>query len=48
MSRSLHSWLKGWLPDFDRRVWILAGGRLLSQVGIGFTLFYAPIFWGVI
>ncbi|MEO1067625.1 MAG: MFS transporter [Cyanobacteria bacterium J06638_6] len=38
-------WLKGWLPDLDSRVWILAGGRLLSQVGIGFTLFYAPIFF---
>ncbi len=29
----------------DPRVWILAGGRLLSQVGIGFVLFYAPIFF---
>ncbi|NCJ05251.1 MFS transporter [Synechococcales cyanobacterium C] len=33
------------MPQFDRRVWILSFGRLLSQVGIGFTLFYAPIFF---
>lgn len=26
-------------------VWILAIGRLLSQIGKGFTLFYAPIFF---
>ena len=37
--------LRQWLPDLDTRIWILAGGRLLSQVGIGFTLFYAPIFF---
>jgi MFS family permease len=34
-----------WLPNLDRRVWILSFGRLLSQVGNGFTLFYAPIFF---
>jgi MFS family permease len=34
-----------WWPRLDRRVWILASGRLLSQVGIGFVLFYAPIFF---
>ncbi len=34
-----------WLPQLDRRVWILAGGRMLSQVGIGFVLFYAAIFF---
>ncbi|MGK7953161.1 MAG: MFS transporter [Xenococcaceae cyanobacterium] len=33
------------LPDFDTQVWILAAGRLLSQIGSGFTLFYAPIFF---
>ncbi|MEM9162835.1 MAG: MFS transporter [Cyanobacteria bacterium P01_F01_bin.4] len=33
------------IPNLDSRVWILAAGRLLSQVGIGFTLFYAPIFF---
>ncbi|MEO1592714.1 MAG: MFS transporter [Cyanobacteria bacterium J06632_22] len=39
---------RGWralLPDLDQRVWILATGRLLLQLGIGFTLFYAPIFF---
>ncbi|PZV15760.1 MAG: MFS transporter, partial [Leptolyngbya sp.] len=45
MSDSLRQRLKQWLPNLDRRVWILAAGRLLSQVGIGFTLFYAPIFF---
>ncbi|MCS6812317.1 MAG: MFS transporter [Cyanobacteria bacterium] len=34
-----------WLPDLDHRVWILAIGRLLSQMGSGFTLFYASIFF---
>lgn len=37
--------LSRWAPSLDRRVWILAAGRLLSQIGIGFTLFYAPIFF---
>lgn len=37
--------LLSWLPDLDRQVWILAVGRLLSQTGTGFTLFYAPIFF---
>lgn len=45
MMTFLQRWLKRWLPDLDPRVWILASGRLLSQVGIGFTLFYAPIFF---
>ncbi len=45
MISTLRFWLKGWLPNLDRRIWILAAGRLLSQVGIGFTLFYAPIFF---
>lgn len=34
-----------WLPQLDHRVWILIAGRLLSQLGTGFTLFYAPIFF---
>lgn len=34
-----------WLPDLDYRVWLLSAGRLLSQLGTGFTLFYAPIFF---
>lgn len=31
--------------DLDFKVWILAAGRLLSEIGTGFTLFYAPIFF---
>ena len=38
-------WIADWLPHLNRQVWILAGGRLLSQLGTGFTLFYAPIFF---
>ncbi|PSB22442.1 MFS transporter [filamentous cyanobacterium CCP2] len=37
--------LKNWLPNLDRRIWILMAGRLLSQIGNGFVLFYAPIFF---
>ncbi|MEM8542738.1 MAG: MFS transporter [Cyanobacteria bacterium P01_H01_bin.119] len=37
--------IKNWLPALDSRVWLLALGRLLSQVGIGFVLFYAPIYF---
>ncbi|MBP0010399.1 MFS transporter [Roseofilum sp. Belize Diploria] len=33
------------LPQLPQPVWMLAAGRLLSQIGIGFTLFYAPIFF---
>ncbi len=33
------------LPSLDRKVWILSFGRLLSQLGNGFVLFYAPIFF---
>ncbi len=28
-----------------RQIWILALGRLLSEIGSGFTIFYAPIFF---
>lgn len=34
-----------WLPQLNHQVWILAFGRFLSEVGTGFTLFYAPIFF---
>ncbi|MDF5718453.1 MAG: MFS transporter [Rhizonema sp. NSF051] len=34
-----------WLPPLNDQVWILAFGRLLSEIGSGFTLFYAPIFF---
>ncbi len=37
--------LVAWLPDLDRRIWLLSFGRLLSQFGNGFVLFYAPIFF---
>ncbi|MGQ4648049.1 MFS transporter [Lyngbya aestuarii] len=37
--------LQSLLPHLRREVWILAAGRLLSQIGSGFTLFYAPIFF---
>jgi MFS family permease len=37
--------LFSWLPQLSHQVWILATGRLLSQIGTGFTLFYAPIFF---
>jgi MFS family permease len=37
--------LLSWLPQLNPQVWILALGRLLSQIGTGFTLFYAPIFF---
>ncbi len=31
--------------DLNPQIWLLAVGRLLSQIGTGFTLFYAPIFF---
>ena len=34
-----------WLPQLNPQVWILGAGRFLSEVGTGFTLFYAPIFF---
>ena len=34
-----------WMPQLNPQVWILAFGRFLSEVGTGFTLFYAPIFF---
>ena len=33
------------LPDLGLAIWILTAGRLLSQIGTGFTLFSAPIFF---
>lgn len=32
-------------PSLNRTIWILAFGRLLSEIGTGFVLFYAPIFF---
>jgi MFS family permease len=34
-----------WFPPIHPKVWILAVGRLLLEMGTGFTLFYAPIFF---
>ncbi len=33
------------MPKLPAQIWILATGRLLSQIGSGLTLFYAPIFF---
>ncbi len=33
------------MSKLPRQIWILAIGRLLSEIGSGFTLFYAPIFF---
>jgi MFS family permease len=33
------------LPPLDRQIWILMIGRLLSQMGTGFILFSAPVFF---
>jgi len=45
MKSSFQHKLLSWLPPLSPQVWILATGRLLSQLGTGFTLFYAPIFF---
>ncbi|MGI8502988.1 MAG: MDR family MFS transporter [Hassallia sp.] len=34
-----------WFPPIHAKVWILAVGRLMLEMGTGFTLFYAPIFF---
>lgn len=33
------------MPKLPHQIWILALGRLLSEIGSGFTIFYAPIFF---
>jgi MFS family permease len=33
------------IPNLNCQIWLLSLGRLLSQIGTGFTLFYAPIFF---
>jgi MFS family permease len=45
MSFFKHFKFTAWLPRLNYQIWILAIGRFLSQVGTGFTLFYAPIFF---
>jgi len=37
--------ISGQFPSLNRTVWILAFGRLLSEIGTGFVLFYASIFF---
>jgi MFS family permease len=44
MTFSIENFLN-WLPKLDHRIWILIAGRSLSQLGTGFILFYAPIFF---
>ncbi|MEA5596446.1 MFS transporter [Rivularia sp. UHCC 0363] len=41
----MKSFLRKHLPTLDTQIWILAIGRLLSELGTGFTLFYAPIYF---
>lgn len=45
MKSFLPSKLRDWFPNLNTQIWILATGRFLSEVGTGFTLFYAPIFF---
>lgn len=41
---SWQGWTR-WIPVLDPQVWILAAGRLLSQMGTGFTLYFLQIFF---
>ena len=41
----MNNFLAKLIPKLDNRIWLLTFGRLLSQIGSGFTLFYAPIFF---
>ncbi|MEH2296133.1 MDR family MFS transporter [Nostoc sp.] len=45
MKLASQSQLSSWLPSIHPQVWIFAIGRFFSEVGTGFTLFYAPIFY---
>lgn len=45
MKSFLPTKLRNWFPQVNSQIWILATGRFLSEVGTGFTLFYAPIFF---
>ncbi|WP_265272817.1 MDR family MFS transporter [Nostoc sp. KVJ3] len=45
MKLASQSQLASWMPSIHPQVWIFAIGRFLSEVGTGFTLFYAPIFF---
>ncbi len=45
LSKALSNRVGAWLPALSLQVWLMVGGRLFSQTGTGFTLFYAPIFF---
>ncbi len=45
MKLASQSQSSSWLPSIHSQIWIFAVGRFLSEVGTGFTLFYAPIFF---
>ncbi|MEH2110346.1 MAG: MFS transporter [Nostoc sp.] len=45
MKLASQSQLSSWLSSIHPQVWIFAIGRFFSEVGTGFTLFYAPIFF---
>jgi MFS family permease len=38
-------WIPSWWPKLSFQVWLIFIGRLLSQTGTGFTLFYASLFF---
>lgn len=45
MKLALPSQLVTWLSPIHPQIWVLAIARFLSEVGSGFTAFYAPIFF---
>ncbi len=45
MKLTSQSQLSSWLPSIHPQIWIFAIGRFFSEVGTGFTVFYAPIFY---
>jgi MFS family permease len=45
MKLALPSQLVTWLSPIHSQIWVLAIARFLSEVGSGFTAFYAPIFF---
>ncbi|BAT51374.1 Major facilitator superfamily MFS_1 [Nostoc sp. NIES-3756] len=45
MKLTLPSQLVTWLSPIHPQIWVLAIARFLSEVGSGFTAFYAPIFF---
>ncbi|ABA24514.1 Major facilitator superfamily MFS_1 [Trichormus variabilis ATCC 29413] len=45
MKIALPSQLSAWLSPIHPQIWVLVIARFLSEVGSGFTVFYAPIFF---